>query len=94
MSDVDPKSPLANRHNPEEIYITIRAGYGKKLLEYLSDRLTAEFGEGFPVRNLRAMRQFYSVFPIRHTLCAEFSQICPIIHICNPANKPKTREPR
>ena len=73
MSDVDPKSPLANRHNPEEIYITIRAGYGKKLLEYLSDRLTAEFGEGFSVRNLRAMRQFYSVFPIRHTLCAELS---------------------
>ena len=50
-----------------------RAGYGKRLLEYLSNRLIAEFGEGFTVRNLRAMRQFYSVFPIRHTLCAELS---------------------
>ncbi|MDR0673385.1 MAG: DUF1016 N-terminal domain-containing protein [Zoogloeaceae bacterium] len=26
-----------------------------------------------PVRNLRAMRQFYASFPIRHTLCAELS---------------------
>lgn len=50
-----------------------RAEYGKRLLEYLSDQLTAEFGQGFTVRNLRAMRQFYCCFPIRHTLCAELS---------------------
>ena len=48
-----------------------RAGSGKKLLEYLSQQLTAEFGQGYTVRNLRAMRQFYRCFPIRHTLCAE-----------------------
>ncbi|WP_242837737.1 MULTISPECIES: DUF1016 N-terminal domain-containing protein [Ruminococcus] len=41
--------------------------------KYLSDRLTAEFGKGFTERNLRAMRQFYSCFPNRHTLCAELS---------------------
>ncbi|MCH5278363.1 MAG: DUF1016 family protein [Christensenellaceae bacterium] len=50
-----------------------RAEYGKRLLEYLSQQLTAEFGTGFTVRNLRAMRQFYCMFPIRHTLCAELS---------------------
>ena len=50
-----------------------RAGYGKKLMDYLSEQLTAEFGQGFTVRNLRAMRQFYCCFPIRHTLCAELS---------------------
>lgn len=50
-----------------------RAEYGKNLLEYLSAQLTAEFGKGFTVRNLRAMRQFYCMFPIRHTLCAELS---------------------
>ena len=50
-----------------------RAEYGKRLLEYLSQQLTAEFGKGFTVRNLRAMRQFYCMFPIRHTLCAELS---------------------
>ena len=50
-----------------------RAEYGKRLLEYLSSQLTAEFGSGYTVRNLRAMRQFYCMFPIRHTLCAELS---------------------
>ena len=50
-----------------------RAEYGKRQLEYLSDNLTAEFGSGYTVRNLRAMRQFYCCFPIRHTLCAELS---------------------
>ena len=50
-----------------------RAEYGKNLLKYLSDRLTAEFGKGYTVRNLRAMRQFYCCFPKRHTLCAELS---------------------
>ena len=50
-----------------------RAQYGKKLLQYLSEQLTAEFGQGFTVRNLRAMRQFYSMFPNRHTLCADLS---------------------
>ena len=48
-----------------------RAEYGKKLLQFLSEQLTAEFGQGYTVRNLRAMRQFYCCFPIRHTLCAE-----------------------
>jgi len=50
-----------------------RAEYGKQLLRYLSERLTAEFGKGFTARNLRNMRQFYQTFPIRHTLCAELS---------------------
>lgn len=50
-----------------------RAEYGKKLLAYLSERLTAEFGKGFTERNLRAMRQFYEAFPIRHALRAELS---------------------
>ena len=50
-----------------------RAEYGKSLLKYLSDKLTTEFGKGFTERNLRAMRQFYSCFPNRHTLCAELS---------------------
>lgn len=50
-----------------------RAEYGRKLLTYLSEKLTAEFGQGYTVRNLRAMRQFYCCFPIRHTVCAELS---------------------
>ena len=50
-----------------------RAEYSKRLLQFLSEQLTAEFGKGFTVRNLRAMRQFYQTFPIRHTVCAELS---------------------
>ncbi len=50
-----------------------RAEYGKRLLEYLSAQLTAEFGKGFSVQNLRNMRQFYCMFPIRNTLCSELS---------------------
>ena len=42
-----------------------RAEYGKKLLQYLSEQLTAEFGKGFSVQGLRNMRQFYCTFPIR-----------------------------
>ncbi|MFI3238688.1 MAG: PDDEXK nuclease domain-containing protein [Lachnospiraceae bacterium] len=61
----------------EQIYIACgendRAEYGKKLLEYLSEQLTKEFGKGFAVRNLRHMRQFYLAFPIRNTLCSELS---------------------
>ena len=50
-----------------------RAGYGKKLLQYLSARLTTEFGKGFDESNLRKMRQFYCAYPIRDTLCPELS---------------------
>jgi predicted nuclease of restriction endonuclease-like (RecB) superfamily len=50
-----------------------RAEYGKGLLKYLSKELTDEFGKGFTERNLQAMRQFYRIFRIPHTLCAELS---------------------
>jgi len=50
-----------------------RAEYGRHLLKYLSERLSKEFGKGFTERNLRAMRQFYEAFPIRHTLRAELT---------------------
>lgn len=50
-----------------------RAEYGKKLLQYLSAQLTAEFGKGYSVQGLRNMRQFYCTFPIRSTLWSELS---------------------
>lgn len=53
-----------------------RAEYGKRLLEYLSARLTAEFGKGFSVQNLRNMRQFYCMFPIRYTRVAPPATMC------------------
>ncbi|MDR2551672.1 MAG: DUF1016 N-terminal domain-containing protein, partial [Treponema sp.] len=50
-----------------------RAEYGVRLLKYLSERLTAEFGKGFDESSLRRMRQFYQSFPIRATLSHKLS---------------------
>ena len=50
-----------------------RAAYGKQLLQFLSDKLTVEFGKGFDVSNLRNMRRFYVAFPIRDALRPELS---------------------
>jgi len=50
-----------------------RAEYGKQLLQYLSEKLTEEFGKGFNERNLRNMRQFYLSFPNRNAVRTELS---------------------
>ncbi len=50
-----------------------RAAYGKQLLNFLSDKLTAEFGKGFKIANLRNMRQFYLKFQNRNALRSELS---------------------
>ena len=50
-----------------------RAEYGKHLMEYLSERLTKEFGRAYTKRNLHYMRQFYLAFPIVNTLCSQLS---------------------
>lgn len=52
----------------------------EKLLDYLFEQLAVEFGKGFTVCDLRAMRQFYCLFPIRHILCAEL-YIFNLLHI-------------
>jgi hypothetical protein len=48
-----------------------RAAYGEAVLEALSRRLTAKFGRGFDVTNLRKMRQFYRMFEIRDAVRLE-----------------------
>lgn len=50
-----------------------RAGYGNQLLEYISEKLTDEFGKGYDISNLRNMRKFYRTFPIRDALRPELS---------------------
>lgn len=50
-----------------------RAAYGKQQLQMLSEALTAQFGRGFDVSNLRNMRQFYLLFPIRDAVRRELS---------------------
>jgi len=48
-----------------------RAKYGDGLIKGLSLKLTAEFGPGYTVANLRNMRQFFQTFEKRYTLCSE-----------------------
>lgn len=40
-----------------------RAAYGKQIVETLAKELTADFGKGFDVKNLRKMMKFANVFP-------------------------------
>jgi len=42
-----------------------RASYGKALVGNLSERLTARFGKGFSVPNLKFFRQFYTAYAER-----------------------------
>lgn len=50
-----------------------KAAYGDNLIDRLAQRLTADFGKGFTRSNLRAMRQFYLMFPNCHSLSGELS---------------------
>lgn len=50
-----------------------RAKYGDLLIEEISKRLTEQFGKGFSVQNLRRMRQFYLIYPIRSSIMSELS---------------------
>lgn len=45
--------------------------YGIGVLKELSGQMTADFGKGFTVTNLKNMRQFYLTFPIRYALRSE-----------------------
>ena len=50
-----------------------KATYGEGLLKALSKALTAEFGKGFSLANLKNFRKFYLTFPDReksYTLCS------------------------
>ena len=50
-----------------------RAEYGKHLVQYLAERLTAEYGKGFDYTNLTNMRKFYQAFPILDAVRQKFS---------------------
>ena len=54
-----------------------RAGYGESLLQEISQRLTADFGKGFGLTNIKQMRLFYEAFParpIRHAVSDELEK--------------------
>lgn len=57
----------------EEQHGNIRAEYGKETLKNLSIKLTANYGKGFSVTNLKQMRDFYLTYQIRQTVSDQFT---------------------
>lgn len=68
-----------------------RAAYGKAQLQALSAHLAQEFGKGFDVTNLRNMRRFYNVFPIRDAVSLELSGMIITLQNTNTSNKKSVR---
>lgn len=52
---------------------SIRAEYGKAVLQKISENLQKEFGNGFSVRNLQQMKKFYIVFPNTNALRSQLT---------------------
>ena len=52
---------------------SLRAEYGKSVLQEVSERLQKEFGAGFSVRNLQQMRKFYVLFPNTNALRSQLT---------------------
>ncbi|NOR45643.1 MAG: DUF1016 family protein [Candidatus Delongbacteria bacterium] len=57
-----------------------RAEYGKETLKQLSVNLTNEFGKGYDETNLRKMRQFYTMFPIRDAVSLKTQNTNAVSH--------------
>ena len=67
---VNSEMVLAYWHIGREIVLELQAGeeraaYGKRLIEELSQQLSARYGKGFSTPNIKLFRQFYSSFADR-----------------------------
>lgn len=52
---------------------SLRSEYGKSVLQDISEKLQAEFGAGFSVRNLQQMKKFYALFPNTNALRSQLT---------------------
>lgn len=57
----------------EEQFGKERAGYGQQLVDELSQKLIAEFGQGYSSTNIKQMRSFYLIYSKGQTLSDEFN---------------------
>ena len=64
---------IGRRIQEEEQRGKERADYGAYLLKNLAKKLEPEYGSGFSVRQLEMCRQFYRVYPIANTVCAQLN---------------------
>lgn len=52
---------------------SLRAEYGKAVLQGISEKLQQEFGGGFSVRNLQQMKKFYVLYPNTNALRSQLT---------------------
>ena len=52
---------------------SVKASYGKQIIEVLSSKLISEFGSGFSSVSIRRMRKFYELYPIWSAVPTELS---------------------
>jgi len=52
---------------------SLRAEYGKAVLQEISEKLQQEFGGGFSVRNLQQMKKFYVLYPNTNALRSQLT---------------------
>lgn len=64
---------IGRRIQEEEQKGKERADYGTYLLKNLAKKLEPEYGSGFSQRQLEMCRQFYRVYPIANTVCAQLN---------------------
>ncbi|QXV66302.1 DUF1016 family protein [Mucilaginibacter sp. 21P] len=64
---------IGKRIFEEEQHGRERAVYGERLIGFLAEQLKPQFGEGFAIRNLNRIRQFYRKFPIVSTAWTQLS---------------------
>lgn len=66
-----------------------RSEYGKETLQYLSKKLTDEFGKGFSVRTLQQLKKFYSLYPNANALRSQlnWTQYRLLIQISDPSKR-------
>ena len=64
---------IGKRIFDEEQHGRDRAVYGERLIDYLSEQLQPQFGQGFSSRNLKNFRLFFRRFPIASALRTQLS---------------------
>jgi predicted nuclease of restriction endonuclease-like (RecB) superfamily len=75
LAMVDAYWRVGKRIVEEEQRGEVRANYGERVIKALSKALSAEFGKGFSIANLKNFRQFYLTFPEAEKSYAVCSQL-------------------
>jgi hypothetical protein len=73
---------------------SLRATYGKALIERLSHDLTARFGRGFSVDNLELFRTFYRAYPLEKSESSIRKFPLPWTHYVHLLRRSRSREAR